>query len=267
MRTGDLRDVGAGLALLTSRTDFVLWLYFMFTIANSMIPSVTTSFSLRPLLIVLVLFIAGLSAAGVINDVAAVINTAAVDLVNTLSAVFGATVALNGVVTLVLALIENTIEAITGDSAYFENGRLIAKRREEIQAERRTAHQRARRAREQAKRRVPGPLEGIPSIYRLSLPIPKAAELASGPARLIVEPAKPDVLPPPRRSDPDVIAFGDEPEPEIVPAPPRSAPAMPPPLLLGADSADVEADDLYDALLDEAEPESDEGDDSEPLDA
>jgi len=100
------------------------------------------------------------------------------------------------------------------------------------------------------------------------LPIPKASELSSGPARLIVEPVKPEVLPPPRHKEPDVIAFGDVPEPESMPAPPRLAPDMPPPLLLNADSAEADADDdLYEALLDEAESEPDDGGDSEPLDA
>src|SRR5690606_33056643 len=70
----------------------------------------------------------------------------------------------------ILALIENTIEWITGDSAMFRDGKMITMRRSEVQAMREQERQRAR----QRKTRHAAGRTGPPSVYNFPLPIPGA---------------------------------------------------------------------------------------------
>lgn len=204
MRTGQLEDVGAGFRLLTSKADFWLWTYVLLTVANTMSPKFTSRESLvRPIAIALAVAVAVIFALGIAQDAVAAFSTAFTQVVDVLAAVFGVTVIVNAAAIFVLAVIENSIERFTGDSATIDkNGKLVAKKRSEILAERLAERQRAAKAREADKPAAPGATEGIPSIYRLPLPLPDTSEPAK---RVIMPPPAAGTLEPPRHRDPDVI--------------------------------------------------------------
>ena len=91
---------------------------------------------------------------------------------NTLSGVFAFMIALNVFAVALLALVENTIEYITGDSATFKDGKMITMTREEAKAMRLQLRQKELQTRQQQKR---APLlAGPPSIYKLEFPVPAA---------------------------------------------------------------------------------------------
>lgn len=176
MQSGDLRDVSAGFALLTAKPDFWLWTYLLFAIANTMTPRFTAQRALRPL--IWTLLVAGVLVwvLGFANQLLLPLVEPVAQLVQLLLAVFWGMVLLNGAAIFVLGVIEQTIERVTGNSAEFVRGRLVAKTRAEILAERQAERQRLARQREAAKQRTPDILDGLPSVYRLKFPIPGPPE-------------------------------------------------------------------------------------------
>jgi hypothetical protein len=193
MRSGDLRDVGAGLGLLTAKPDFWLWTYLIFAVANTMTPRFTSQRALRPFFLAVAVIGLALWLFGFFDEVFAPIAAPVSQFVNVLAAVFWVVVALNGVSIFVLGLIEQTIERATGNSAEFVRGKLVAKSRADILAERQAERERLNRQKEALKQRTAGALDGVPSVYRLAFPIPGAPEGRSA-ARSEVPP------PPPPRS-------------------------------------------------------------------
>lgn len=205
MRTGTLDDVSTGFGMLTSKPDFWLWTYIMFTVANTMTPRTSAGrILLRPMLIVIAVIVALIFALGLQEDTLTSITGAIAQVLDILAAVFGVVVALNAVAIFILAIIENTIERITGDSATIDKkGNLVAKKRAEIIAERLAERQKAIKAREPEKAKVPGATEGIPSIYRLPLPLPDSADTSK---RVLMPPPSPaGAVAAPRHIEPDVI--------------------------------------------------------------
>jgi hypothetical protein len=206
MRTGDLDDIGRGLRLLTGTTDFWLWTYVLFTVANTMSPKLDTAREvlIRPLIIAAGAALVVILALGLLQDAVVAISVAFEQIFNVLAAVFAVTVAVNAAAIFLLAVIENSIERMTGDSATIDrNGKLVAKKRAEILAEREQERLRAMRARETAKAQAPSAVEGIPSIYRLPLPLPDA--VAAARPVVMAPPLSPGGLEPPRHRPPDVI--------------------------------------------------------------
>ena len=206
MRTGDLKDISAGFAMLTSKTDFWLWTYILFTIANTMSPKLEAAREalVRPIMIALGVAAAIIFALGLVQDAISALTDAMQQIFDVLAAVFGITVAINGAAIFGLAVIENTIERVTGDSATIDrHGKLVAKKRAEIIAEREAERQRASKAREAAKARAPSAVEGIPSIYRLPLPLPDTPETSK---RVVMAPPPvAGALEPPRNREPSII--------------------------------------------------------------
>jgi hypothetical protein len=98
-----------------------------------------------------------------------------------LALIFAVVIVIDALATGILGVVEAVIERITGDSATFQNGKLVAVRREEILQQR--AQERAKQAAKQARQReTPRAPAGPPSIYALPLPIPGA------PGREVAEP-------------------------------------------------------------------------------
>lgn len=176
MRTGDLADVGAGMAMLTAIPDFWLWTFILFTIANTMTPRFTAQRALRPVLIGLGVLGIVLASAGLIDQVLAPVIDPIAQFVNVLAVVFAVTVAINTSAIFVLGVIEQSIERVTGNSAEFIRGRLVAKSRAEILAERQAERERLAKQKEAEKKRTPSALEGVPSVYRLTFPLPGPPE-------------------------------------------------------------------------------------------
>jgi hypothetical protein len=104
---------------------------------------------------------------------------------------------------LVLGTLESIIERITGHSAAFKDGKLIAMTRAEMLAQR---EQQSKRERQLAAKKTPALASGPPSIYTLQFPIPGA-------------PGKEPVTQPPS----EVIGVGASPTPTLKE---RSAPSV-----------------------------------------
>jgi hypothetical protein len=169
-RSGRLNDVTQAVQQLTAAPDFWLWVYITFTIGNTMFPSSTKEFKGRPTNITLILIVVGVAVlfntadAALITRVSEPVNTAA----NVLSGTFAVLIGIDLVVLGVLGSLESIIERITGDSATFQNGKMITMRREELLKLRQAELE--KKSKQQAKKAATP--SGPPSVYRLPFPIP-----------------------------------------------------------------------------------------------
>jgi hypothetical protein len=211
LNSGLIADLGGAIGRLTATPDVWLWVYLAFTVSNTMIPRDFKDFggwwvilsaagSLMVLLLVL-----GIGDDIFVNSIAGPLSTA----FNILSSTFLIVMALDLFVTAILSIIENTIEYITGDSATFKDGKLIAMRRSEVQALRAQEMQKMRqKAVTRGRAAIPS---GPPSIYKFPLPVPGAPgkEPVTQAASAIVSPAKPSLTTgtasPPERTGPNVV--------------------------------------------------------------
>lgn len=209
MNDGTLNNLGDTISQLTQQPDFWLWIYLLFTITNTMMPDrgvIRVWLRGGSIVIIVLGLIFVFGANTLVNDE---IFTPFVRGLNTLSGVFAFMIALNVFAVALLALVENTIEYITGDSATFKDGKMITMTREEAKAMRLQLRQKELQTRQQQKR---APLlAGPPSIYKLEFPVPAAPgenEPLTQRASAIVEPSdKPLVIEPPsrQRDEPRII--------------------------------------------------------------
>ncbi len=170
LRGGSFEDIGAALSLLISTPDVWLWVYLVFAIASTMMPDREALKGWRPILIGAGILIAVLYALGVAQEVFLdTLATPITDGLNRLALTFAVVIAIDLLVTGVLGTIEAIIERITGNSATFQNGKLIAMTREEVLHQREQQRAKQERQHQQAQTRTPA---GPPSIYKLPLPIP-----------------------------------------------------------------------------------------------
>jgi len=172
--SGSLDDVNVAIGRLTATPDFWLWFYLIFAVANTMMPDFDKLKGWRPVLIALgvgigLLFLLGVGDELLLGAVGGPLATA----LSLLAASLVGVIAINVVMTGVLGGIESLIERITGDSATFQNGKLIAMRREEILKQKEQARLKQQKQLEAAKNQ-PKAAGGPPSIYKLPLPIPGA---------------------------------------------------------------------------------------------
>ena len=175
MGGGDLNDVAAGLRHLTNAPNFWLWVYLIFTISNTMYPSVPKDLQgWRTVvgavgIIALLMFVVGAQSAMTLVSVS----------VSQFLAVFQGIlifiIFINVLVTIVLGTIESAIERMTGNSATFKRGKMITMTREEVVALRRKDRERVRKQQSLATtgpRRNAAADMGIGSVYLLMLPVP-----------------------------------------------------------------------------------------------
>jgi len=163
----------AALARLVNTPDFFLWLYLIFVIGFTMWPDVKMLKGWRivgliALGIVIFLYALGIGDTVLTNGLALPLNQG----LNILSAAIGVLIVIQLLLTGLLGVIEAAIERITGDSATFQNGKLVAiSRAERLKQE---AEQRAKleKQRKQEAERARASSSGVPSIYKLPLPIP-----------------------------------------------------------------------------------------------
>ncbi len=170
-----LRGVGDALTRLFSAPDIYLWVYILFAVGNTMMPRWSELKGARILLIIAGLAFATLLVLGVADDF---ISNGLLDpfnnALNYISTVFVTVIIVNCLMTAALGTIEALIERITGDSATFERGKLVAISRAERIEQERVAAEKARKAAQAARERKPGTASGPPSIYRFPLPTPPA---------------------------------------------------------------------------------------------
>jgi hypothetical protein len=171
MHTGTVDDVSRALSVLTSTPDFWLWIYIAFTISNTMMPDFGDLKGWWLVLGIIAAVIAALFLIGAGDEILiGRMYTPMSEGLSILAGTFAVIIAIDSFVLGVLGASESIIERITGDSATFQNGKMITMRREEILKLR--EQERAKQARQQA-RRAAAPA-GPPSVYKLSLPIPEA---------------------------------------------------------------------------------------------
>lgn len=174
-RAGAFDDLTAAARLLLATPDVWLWIYLMFTIANTMFPNREVLRGWRPALTILavvlvVLYVVGIGQQLFLENLALPITQG----MSGLALIFAVIIAIDLLVTGVLGTIEAIIERITGHSATFRDGKLIALTREEILRNREQQRAKQERERERQKQVKASRVSGPPSFYRLPLPIPGA---------------------------------------------------------------------------------------------
>jgi hypothetical protein len=183
LRAEGLRGLGSALGQIFSAQDVYLWIYILFAIGNTMMPRWEDLKGARVLLVAAGIVLAVLFVLGVADDVIAngLLNPLG-DALNLLSSVFVVVIGVNVVITAALGGFETVFERITGDSATFQNGKLVAMTRAERLEYERQQQEREAKARRAARERKPALAAGPPSIYRLPLPIPGAPARDAEPA-------------------------------------------------------------------------------------
>jgi hypothetical protein len=172
MGDGNLENLGSALTVLTSAPDFWLWVYLIFVVGNTMWPDLKALRGWKPILTgaviaVVFLYVVGLGEAIISRALMGPILQG----VNILSGALGVLIVTNLFFTAVLGSVESIIERITGDSATFQNGKLVAMRRAEmLQIRQQQREREAKQAAVAKTQRAAGP----PSIYSFPLPIPGA---------------------------------------------------------------------------------------------
>lgn len=175
LQAGGADSLGIAVGRLLSTSDFFLWVYLIFAIGNTMMPDPRNLKSWRLILLVsgvafVVLYALGIGEAILTNGLAEPLSSS----MNTLSLTFATIIGIGVMVTAVLGTFEAVYERITGDSATFQNGKLVAVRREEIIRQKKEEEARRTRASERDKGAAGKRATGVPSIYALPLPIPGA---------------------------------------------------------------------------------------------
>jgi hypothetical protein len=194
LRNGQISSPGEAFTTLTVTPDFFLWLYIAFTISNTMMPDFGNLKGLRIVAILLVVIGIVLFALGVGESMLGTLDRPLSDGLSLLAGTFAVVIAMDLFVLGVLGALESIIERITGDSATFQNGKLITMTREELQKMR--EQERLKRERRDAKQRPALPA-GPPSVYNLPFPIPEppVREAFAKPEAITVQRETPAPLP------------------------------------------------------------------------
>jgi hypothetical protein len=224
MQSGYLNSVADALRQLTATQDFWLWFYLAFAISNTMMPHTPQHLRLWRVIggvaavVAVGILIVGVGSQAVIN----LLTGPVADTLNRLSLIFAFIIGLDVFMVAVLGTIEAIVERITGDSATFQDGKMITMRRSEVLA------LRAKQLMPQPKATTKAAPAGAPSIYSLPLPIPgpPGREVVTRGEGLIIEPEKPAALPP--------SATSGRVGPAVIPGmaaerPPSAAPTANPP--------------------------------------
>jgi hypothetical protein len=167
---GSMLNFSTALNHFTNAPDFWIWVYLAFAVSNTMMPNFANLRAWRIVFIILGAIIALFYILGAGDQVVMKnLRGPVTDALNSLSSVFAIIIGLDVFMVAVLGTIEAVIERITGDSATFENGKMVTLRRSELIARRRQAL--AVKPQQKAQRAAPAP-SGPPSVYKLNFPIP-----------------------------------------------------------------------------------------------
>lgn len=171
---GTMESVTDSLRQMLSTTDFWLWTYILFTISNTMTPDFSlirnyTRFLFFAFVALIILLAFGVGQA-VIDDL---LSGPIANGLNLLSTAFIIIIVLNFLGVVVLAIIENVVEYITGASAIFKGNEMKVMSREEARIEREKKRELERKRAEKAKRaRQQKTGDSLPSVYKIALAIP-----------------------------------------------------------------------------------------------
>jgi hypothetical protein len=189
---GSLDDIAGALRHLIAVPDFWLWVYLLFTVSNTMMPDFRNLRGLRAALWILLAIASVAVLMGISSEVFGPLLVGPVaDALNLLSSAFAVIIGIDLLAVAVLGAAESVIERVTGDSATFEKGRLVAVTRKEM-----LEQKRKQAARTASARSRPALEAGPPSIYRFALPIPGAPgrETVSQTAAAVLSPTDSDEM-------------------------------------------------------------------------
>ena len=169
--SGSIDDLARALTRVTGTADFWLWFYLAFTVANTMFPALRWKLSAAHKT-------AAAAAAGALMTVAWWIGRATEaffaagieSLAGSLALVMIQMILINGAAVLVLGALETLIELVTGKSAAFAGGKMIALSRREAQERKAMLKRELLASRQEQKGKAP--VAAMDSVYALKLPIP-----------------------------------------------------------------------------------------------
>ncbi len=237
-KDGFLVNISTALAHFTNAPDFWIWVYLAFAISNTMMPNFANLRGWRIVLTIVGVIIAAFYVLGAGDQVVmSNLRGPVTNALNSLSSVFAIIIGLDIFMVAVLGTMEAIIERVTGDSATFENGKMITMRRSELIARRQQALAvRPQEKKAQRAAAAAAPL-GPPSVYKLNFPIPGAPgkeAVTPSPQIVITQEPKPALTPQPAvHSTPAVIAgavtekLPPPSSPTVIPSNPAAPPARP----------------------------------------
>jgi hypothetical protein len=175
MSSGAISAVGAGISQLTSTPDFWLWFYLLFTISNTMFPTLGKEIQgWKSVAGVVAIITIAMGIIGLTNAAIANVAVPIGQFLGVLQEILLLLIIANILMVLILGLIEYIIENITGHSATFRKGKMITMTRAEALAERMADDERERKRIAAKPQRNVAADGGIPSIYKLSFTVPGA---------------------------------------------------------------------------------------------
>ena len=165
---GQLDDVARAASTLVAQADFWLWFYLAFTISNTMLPTIPVDLrgwrriGAAALPVIIIALVLGISQAFAAD--------AGTQLLNSLALILSLTTLINIFMVIVLGTAEALIERLTGHSAAFQDGKMIAMTRQQMLQRKEAEKQQRQSARSVPARKSTA--AAVPSIYMLKLPIP-----------------------------------------------------------------------------------------------
>ncbi|MEM9954254.1 MAG: hypothetical protein AAF846_21770 [Chloroflexota bacterium] len=210
MSSGELVDIVAGFELLLSAPLFWLWVYFIFTIANTMFPTTPKDLrGWRSVLIGLGVVAVALLVIGIGGEIFEALQTPLNIIITVLIQTFVLLILIDLLMVVLLGLIEYTIERITGHSATFRKNKLITMTRQELLEEREKEREREQKRREREQRRKDANTGGPATIYAMTFDIPDAPSKDTiTQLEPLAEPNIPEEVPESERSTSAVPLFG-----------------------------------------------------------
>lgn len=208
--TGDTSTLPTLFQQIARAPDFWLWFYIAFTIANTMFATgIKAMRGWRTILLgvggfIIFLLVVGLGEAIIGRALRGPIRDGAL----LLSGLLACILAFDLIVTLALRIAETILEFVTGSSATYQNGKLIALTRQQVKEQRAAERLKAEKAAKAEKQTVV-----YRSVYDLPLPIPPAPGKME--SVTVEKPAQPAL-------------GGGAPAPSAPAAPPSSAAGAPP---------------------------------------
>lgn len=169
--TGNAEALPGLIQQVTRTPDFWLWFYVAFTIANTMFPGDMKALrGWRAIFVVIGAFVGLLFTFGLGEVIVGrVLQGPLRDAAIVLSGLLSFVIVVDLVVTLVLGLVESIIEFVTGSSATYQNGKLVALTREQVRQQRASQRLQAERKAKAEKTQV-----SYKTVYDLPLPLPPA---------------------------------------------------------------------------------------------
>lgn len=172
IQSGQLDSVVTGLQKLIQTPDFWLWFYIVFTVGNTMYPSTFKDLKgWGNLFIGLVVGAGLLLIIGLGGQIFLNVAPNIAQFLGILQSVLFLLIAFDVLVIILLAIIENIIETVTGKSVFFRKGKMITLSKEEAQAELAKQKERERLAKQRSQTHISATPQ-ISSVYELTFFVP-----------------------------------------------------------------------------------------------